>query len=396
MPDAGSPTRPPTSLAWTVLAWCGAAAYPVVLLVIVPANKGTLLPVLALLLPAGLLRRHPLPALALMLAGSWLVTVTAQVWGVAYAQVLAVDVALAVTAAARSRRLWLAAVAVVVAVQVAAVGFYATGDQLYRSTVAIVVLTGVAAWAIGNSVRQRSEHAAAITAQATEQAVTAERLRIARDLHDLIAHSIGIIAIQAGMGARVIDRRPNEARLALRTIEATSRETLAGLRHTLVSLRRPANGAGSDTIRDAAGQAPPQDRAPGLADLDRLVESTADAGVRVELGWRGIRRPLPPEIELSAYRIVQEALTNARRHAPGSRVRVDLNYLGDRLAVRVTNDNSAAPPTSVDNRTKVMGHGLVGMRERATMLGGRFAAGPRTEGGFAVQADLPVGQNRRS
>jgi signal transduction histidine kinase len=111
---------------------------------------------------------------------------------------------------------------------------------------------------------------------------------------------------------------------------------------------------------------------------------------------RGAVRPLSTTIELSAYRIVQEALTNARRHAPGSRVNVELNYLGDRLAVRVTDDGASAPVTSIDDRTGKAGHGLVGMRERATMLGGRFSAGPRTEGGFAVRAELPVGQNRRT
>ncbi|GAA1531367.1 sensor histidine kinase [Dactylosporangium maewongense] len=381
MPDPGSPTRPPASLAWTVLAWCGAAAYPVVLLTMVPEYRGTLLPMLALLLPTGLLRRYPLPVLALMLAGSWLVTVTAHVWGVAYSQVLAVDVALAVTAAARPRRVSLAAAAMVVAVQVAAVSFYATGDQLYRSTVAIVALTGVAAWAIGNSARQRREHAAAIAAQATERAVTAERLHIARELHDMVAHSVGIIAIQAGMGARVIDTRPDEARLALRTIEATSRETLAGLRRTLVSLRRPAGGAGPD----ATGDVPPRDPAPGLADLDRLAESTADAGVRVELSRRGEQRLLPPEIELSAYRIVQEALTNVVRHAGAARCRVTVDYGERDLAVEVADDGPGH-----GDAVAAPGFGLAGLRERAAMLGGELSAGPCPGGGFRVFARLPT------
>ncbi|MDG6110011.1 sensor histidine kinase [Dactylosporangium aurantiacum] len=381
MSDPASPTRPPASLVWTVLAWCGAAAYPVVLLTLVPVYRGTLLPMLALLLPTGLLRRYPLPVLALMLAGSWLVTVTTPVWGVAYSQVLAVDVALAVTAAAWSRRVSLAAAALVVAVQVAAVGFYATGDQLYRSTVAIVALTGVAAWAIGNSTRQRREHAAEMTAQATERAVAAERLHIARELHDMVAHSVGIIAIQAGMGARVIDSRPDEARLALRTIEATSRETLAGLRLTLVSLRRPAGGAGPDTT----GDVPPRHPAPGLADLDRLVASTVDAGVRVELSRCGEQRLLPPEVELSAYRIVQEALTNVVRHAGAARCRVTVDYGERELSVEVADDgpghgDAAAAP----------GFGLAGLRERAAILGGELSAGPRPGGGFRVFARLPT------
>jgi signal transduction histidine kinase len=135
---------------------------------------------------------------------------------------------------------------------------------------------------------------------------------------------------------------------------------------------------------------------PRLDRLSELVDSHRSAGGEARLNVRGNIRPLSATIELSAYRIVQEALTNARRHAPGARVDVELDYFGDRLAVRVIDDGSSVPVTSVDDRAKRMGHGLVGMRERATMLGGRFAAGPRTEGGFAVQADLPVGQNWHS
>src|SRR5207247_10820514 len=144
--------------------------------------------------------------------------------------------------------------------------------------------------------------------QAKLQAATAERLRIARELHDMIAHGIGVIAIQAGVGSRVIDTQPAEVRNALTAIEATSRETLAGLRRMLGVLRRAEPGSPGSPGRPGPGHGPPEP-APGLADLGRLAATTAEAGVRVELRWLGERRPLPADIDLSAFRIIQEAVT---------------------------------------------------------------------------------------
>jgi signal transduction histidine kinase len=229
-----------------------------------------------------------------------------------------------------------------------------------------------------------SETLTRLDAVQREQAVLRERARIARELHDVVAHSVSMIAVQAETAPYTMRDLSPEARKGFAEVAGAAREALEEMRRLLSLLRAdPA----------AEPEVTPQ---PRLDRLPELIDSHRGAGGEAQLNVHGAIRPLSTTIELSAYRIVQEALTNARRHAPGARVRVDLDYLGDRLAVRVTNDRTAMPPTTVDDRTTMMGHGLVGMRERATMLGGRFAAGPRPEGGFAVQAELPVGQNRPS
>jgi signal transduction histidine kinase len=191
----------------------------------------------------------------------------------------------------------------------------------------------------------------------------------------MIAHSIGVIAIQAGVGSRVIDTQPAEARNALTTIEATSREALAGLRRTLVALRKPETEGPAD--------AAPREPAPGIADLDRLVNSASDAGVRAEVRWRGERGPLPSDIDLAAFRILQEALTNVVRHAGTDTCRVTVERRDGELFLDVEDDGRGGLPAGT-------GFGLVGMRERVALLEGRFTAGPRPEGGFRVTALLPV------
>ncbi|MEV1147295.1 histidine kinase dimerization/phosphoacceptor domain-containing protein, partial [Micromonospora sp. NPDC049799] len=208
-----------------------------------------LVPVLVVALPALLLRRYPLTALGLMLAGATLAAGTVHGGDVGYdddifhLQFAAVDLAVGVVAATRSRRVSVAAAGIVLTVQVAA-SFLNTGfDPLNRATFSVLAVA--TAWTVGNSVRARRRYAASLRSHAAAEAVTAERLRIARELHDQVAHSIGVIAIQAGVGARVIETQPGEARAALATIEATSRETLAGLRRTLGALRRPDGAAAS-------------------------------------------------------------------------------------------------------------------------------------------------------
>ncbi|GLY76963.1 two-component sensor histidine kinase [Actinoallomurus iriomotensis] len=232
---------------------------------------------------------------------------------------------------------------------------------------------------------RNSETLTRLNAVQREQAVLRERARIARELHDVVAHSVSMIAVQAETAPYTMQTLSPEAKNGFAEIAGAAREALEEMRRLLSVLRAEPNAEPAEVT--------PQ---PRLDRLNELIDSHRGAGGEAQLRVNGAVRPLSTTIELSAYRIVQEALTNARRHAPGSRVRVELDYLGDRLAVRVTDDGSPVPVTRVENRTKAMGHGLVGMRERATLLGGRFAAGPRAEGGFAVQAELPVGQNRRS
>jgi signal transduction histidine kinase len=197
----------------------------------------------------------------------------------------------------------------------------------------------------------------------------AERLRIARELHDMVAHSIGIIAIQAGAGSRVFDASPGEARDALSAIEATSRETLSGLRRMVTGLRRAEPGL--------------LERAPGLADIERLAATTLDAGVKVDVDWHGSRETLPADIDLSAFRIVQEAVTNVVRHAGTGQCLVSIDQREGRLSIEVTDSGHGGSPAG-------NGYGITGMRERAALLGGDFSAGPRTGGGFRVAARLPV------
>lgn len=239
-------------------------------------------------------------------------------------------------------------------------------------------LAMIIAWLIGNSIRQAQARAELVRAQAAAQTVVAERLRIARELHDMVAHSIGIIAIQAGSGRRVCDASPAGARDALAAIEATSRETLSGLRRMMTGLRHAESGS----MGPGPAQAP-LGPAPGLADIDRLAAMTQDAGVQVEVEWLGSRDPLPADIDLSAFRIIQEAITNVVRHAGTDRCLVWIDQQDGYLSIEVTDSGRGGSVAGT-------GYGITGMRERAALLGGDFSAGPRPGGGFRVAARLPL------
>lgn len=383
-PTSPSPQLPKRAypVAWSALAWGGAIAFPFVLFVTLsmqsaesqePTVLGLLLPAILTILPVGLLRRRPLPALALMLAGSFAATVTFPSWEVGYLQVLADDVAVAFIVATRPRRIWITAAVLALSVQLGSAPYYTTASDTFATTVAFLVMAIVAAWMVGHSIRERREHSSVLRSQAAAQAVTAERLRIARELHDMIAHSVGIIAIQAGVGSRVMDTQPAEARNALTAIEATSRETLAGLRRTVGALRR--------AEPDEAGSGP-LDPASGLAHVDRLATSAMDAGVRVDVRWLGRRRPVPGDIDLAAFRIIQEAVTNVVRHAGTGECRVTVDHRDTEVLVEITDDGRGGVVGA--------GYGIIGMRERAGLLRGRLTAGPRPEGGFRVEARLPL------
>ncbi|MFJ3198837.1 sensor histidine kinase [Streptomyces sp. NPDC086989] len=335
-------------------------------------DVGPLLAITGLVTAALLLRRAPLTTLFLMIFDAYLVIFLGRTPGLTTALVLPAAVALGVVAATRSRRVtWPAVALTVLLLLTAQFAQPVTGSArvLTQSQLPLVVL----AWLIGDSVRRGRESAAQAHARATEQALTDERLRIARELHDMVAHSIGVIAIQAGVGSRVIDTQPAQARQALGAIETTSRETLAGLRRTLVALRRS----------EPASLAP----APGLDGIDRLATAAAgDTGVRVDVVWSGRRRPLPSDVELAAFRIVQEALTNVVRHARAGTCRVGIAYGPDELTLEISDDGRGVPEGSAAGA----GFGITGMRERATLLNGRFEAGPRPSGGFRVAAALPL------
>ncbi|MEV4513811.1 sensor histidine kinase [Dactylosporangium sp. NPDC049525] len=340
------------------------------------------LPLLVVVIPLVLLARRPVTALALMLTGCLIVAAFVWSWefgflrDVRYLQFITIDLTVGYIATHRRPRISIAAAVVA---GLAEIGAIAAGRMASAPSFTLaVVMAMLAAWLVGNRNRERRANAEAVRAQEASRAITAERLRIARELHDMVAHSIGIIAIQAGMGARVIDARPDEARNALRAIETTSRATLAGLRRAVGALR------GNET---AGGQhAPPLEPLPGLVDLDRLVAATADAGVTVDVCWQGARRPLPPDLDLAAFRIIQEAVTNVVRHAGTDACQVTIGHGADELTVEIMDQGAGTGTGTV----AAGGFGLIGMRERATLLRGDFTAGPHPGGGYRVAARLPL------
>ncbi|MEU9304126.1 histidine kinase [Streptomyces sp. NPDC048269] len=368
-------------------AWGGAGLYLVVVGLLiggVPYAAGPLLAavlLLALTPLSALLRHRPLAALGLTLFAGVLVAGAARDHSPGrFLVFLASDLVLGLIVATRPRRAAVIAATMVLVVECPAVALVTTGPYDMMSTSLIALLSLGAVYMTGVVFRERREHTAELRSKEVSEAVTAERLRIARELHDMVAHSVGVIAIQAGVGSRVIETQPAEARAALRAIEATSRETLSGLRRTLVALRQ----AQPDGADGADGQAP-LGPAPGLADLDALVAKTADAGVRVEVRREGEERQLPPEIDLSAYRIVQEALTNVVRHAGTGHCRVTIGHGAGELTLEIVDEGRGTPRGPGGT-----GFGITGMRERVALLHGRFSAGARSDGGFRVEAVLPL------
>ena len=207
-----------------------------------------------------------------------------------------------------------------------------------------------------------------------QQAVAEERLRIAQELHDVLGHSMSVIAVQAGVGHHVAARQPEQASRMLAAIEATSRTTLQEMRR-LLGMLRDGTTAPADEL----------DPAPCLADLPALVRATEQAGLRVDLHIEGTQRDLTAGLELAAYRIVQEALTNVVKHAGTQRSRVVVTYADDELRIDVTDDGTS-PQSEASG-----GHGLIGMRERVNLYGGQLTAQPLPIRGFRVAARIPIG-----
>ncbi|MET7358430.1 sensor histidine kinase [Streptomyces sp. NPDC005562] len=348
-----------------------------------------------------LLTRRPLTALGLLIGCSYAATLALGETRIAFLQYAAVDIAVGFVVATGTPRARRTAVALALCVLPA----FATLRQLlglpFRlphsldsswSEWQIPVLLAAVAWLAGDSVRRARAYARRLSAQATAQAVTAERLRIAREMHDTVAHSIGIIALQAGAAARVVETRPAAARTAMSAVELAGRETLAGLRRMLVALRESESGQHPHATADLAQRGP----AEGLADVDRLAASTTAAGVRVDVEWRGERRQLPPDVDLSAFRIVQESVTNVVRHAGATACTVLVDYRDEEIVIEITDSGrDRGTPPGPHSRTPsatgtYTGFGLVGMGERVALLHGEFSAGPRPDGGFRVSARLPL------
>lgn len=322
------------------------------------------------------------------------------------------------------RRTGAAALGLMLAVVVFLVGAGGPGQpRADRASLLVpVALANVIAWMTGYSVRQRRLYVVTLQQQAASSAVAEERLRIARELHDVVAHSMSVIAVQAGYGQYVMDASPDGAKDALGAIQATSRDALEEMRRMLGVLRQqegtPAPGPGPADVAPALGLAPPGDPppgggnaqagqaqarkppsrpaplapAPGLGSLGRLIERTRGAGLVVALEVTGRPRSAPVGVDLSAYRIIQEALTNVVKHAgTGASCIVIVCYTDAELVIRVTDDGGlpvALPSVSVASAGG--GHGIIGMRERVHLCGGTFNAGPLRDGGFQVMASLPL------
>ncbi|SCE83527.1 Signal transduction histidine kinase [Micromonospora matsumotoense] len=325
----------------------------------------------------GLRRRRPLLGLALVAVAAFVVSGGSYFTGVLpYLTMLA----LYSVAAHGTRREAVIGLALVVVAFIALRG--AGVPDLAVIDVATSAAICVAVVAVGDTVRQRRAHqrdllaAAGVRADiASRQAVVEERLRIARELHDVVAHSMSLIAVQAGVGAHLLRGDPDAAERALVVIAETSRRALVQTRSVVGLLR------GGDDASPSV---------PGLVSLETLVQGVREAGLSVDVRIDGTRRDVPAVVDLAAYRVVQEALTNAVRHAPDHPVTVRITYAPTALRVVVgaagTGERADVPPTAP-------GYGLLGLRERARAVGGSLTAGATADGGFQVCADLPTGED---
>jgi signal transduction histidine kinase len=338
----------------------------------------------AVAVPVGVRRIWPMAVLGVVLALNTIVIVV----GVSGDPAVAVALVLYTVAVSQPRRRSLPAMACALVVTTAAgvveeqVGKLRLDWQTAVDVIAAGAVVIVATWALGAAIREERRYAARSAAQLARQAVGDERLRIARELHDVVAHSMTLITVKAGVTHYLMDSHPQEARSALRVIEATGRNALTEMRRMLEVLRADSDIAPASGADDADDDRAP---IPGLADLEPLATLAAEAGVRAHLQVRG-SRDLPEGVALSAYRIVQEALTNVIKHAAPAQCRVLVDITDSDIALEVTDDGPGGRLRPV----AAGGHGIIGMRERVNLYGGEFTAGPRPEGGYRVTARLSI------
>jgi signal transduction histidine kinase len=350
-------------------------------------------------LPAGLRRRWPLGSLALVTSGGALLTAlsTSPAPALAIAFVMYL---IPLRLPLRAALLALAGSLVVTSAGLTAFALIPHGAYGAGGVAKAAALLGedglliAGAWIIGYTVRQQRAYAAGLREQAerkaheqleaAKRASAEERLRIAREVHDVVAHTMSLIAVQAGVANYVAESQPAEAARALASIEEISRGALAEMRALLGVLR-----AADDESLDPT---------PGLADLGTLAERAAEAGVLVDIDVRGESdgqgqlRVVPPGLDLAAYRVVQEAVTNVIKHAATDRCAVSVAYRDDQLTIEVTDGGRG--PRQVPDGSPAPGHGIAGMRERVTMYGGELLAGPLPDRGFRVTARFPLAAGR--
>lgn len=338
---------------------------------------------LAITLPLALRRRYPFEVMAVV-GGAAIVYNLLDVPPDPYTPTFAVLLGVYTVSSYASRtQVRVAAVVVGLALVVLNLPWFAEED--FGDIVNQFVLLG-GAWVVGQNARYRRRQAELLEERAERAerereererlAVLEERSRLAREIHDVIAHSVGVIAVQAGAARAVAEQRPDRAREALAAIEDVSKDTLVELRRALGALRAPGDEA---ALRPA----------PGLGDLRELVEQVGRAGVTVSLTEEGQRREVPSGVDLSAYRVVQEALTNTVKHAGPTTASVTVRY-GDAWLEVVVADEGGTPEVRPGLAASANGgQGLIGMRERVSMLGGEFEAGP-SGAGFEVRARFPL------
>jgi signal transduction histidine kinase len=328
-------------------------------------------------LPLALRCRFPLASFAAIWAGLWIFKLVSPDFdrNSTFFGIVVVFGLYSLGANARGRRAWFAGV-IVVPVLIAA--FVSDdGDRFHVGDVAFGALIIGGPWLAGLAIRLRREreHRLEQEKAQAEAAILEERGRIARELHDVIAHAIAVVVVQARGGRRMLDHDPADSRRAFDAIERTGEQALGEMRRLLGLLRESG---------DELGRAP----LPSLERIPELAEQMRASGLPVDVAVEGEPVELPPGVDLSAYRIVQEALTNALKHAGPARARVRIRYGPESLELEVVDDGGGRAGA---NGT---GNGLAGLRERASIVGGELAAGPRAEGGFAVRAALPYDSER--
>jgi signal transduction histidine kinase len=333
----------------------------------------------ALTLPLAWRRRSPLAA-ASVVAAAIVVDDLFSGWnGSVISFDCAIIAAYSAGAHARQRHAVAALAVLLVANLVDAVG--APGNRAGDLALGVVVFSLVP-WLVGQALRRERQRTATMQELATQleaereararDAVAAERGRIARELHDIVAHAISVIAVQADAASKLLRHDPARAEEPLATVQATARSALAEMRQ-LVGL-----------LREADSLEAPREPQPGISELGRLVEDARQSGLPVALRIDGVTRSLPPSVDLAAYRIVQEALTNVRKHAGAAEAQVHIRYDTDVVDIRIS-DNGRG-----EESTRNGGHGLIGIRERVNLLGGLVETGPSIDGGFALHARLPI------
>jgi signal transduction histidine kinase len=330
-------------------------------------------PVLLQTLPLLLRRRFPLSVLAVVLVAS---VATQYIIGDLPPFALALASYTVASHTERRTAVWAGLVALVALLA----SLVPQADQGARESVVHLIVFIAAAWILGDNVRtkrayyreleERAERLEREREENVRRAAADEQERIARELHDVIAHSVSVMVVQAAAANDVFERQPERAREALRSIEESGRSALTELRRLLGIVRT-----------HERGRLDPQ---PGLAALEELIEQVRATGLEVELELDGELGELPSGVDLSAYRIVQEALTNTLKHAQATHAQVRLGRRAHELAIEVTDDGAGPGKESAN------GHGLIGMQERVALLGGVLETGPGESGGFAVRARFPL------